>query len=537
LLRDSAGARPFDERSAASWLGAASNRLSPFRRFAATPIVRRVAALLLTCLLSLLPTLGCTQHARVLCEPLGLASSGRYLDAVGSLDETDVADSDDDRFLYHVQRGHLLHLAGEYEESNAEFDRADAVARELEPWSVSETITDYTFNEAVKAYAGEDYERAYIHYYMALNYLGLGDLDGAIVECRRLDEIFRELDARYEEGTERYQDDGFIRYLSGLLYEARGYAGDAFIDYELAVRAYLGDTGPAAGLSVPHGLLRSYVCTGEKLGREERVSSVLDGPDTLRPYDVGCDPGSRPVSGDTLGASTASSEIVVLIDSGWAPYKHEEALRVPIVRRHVPESYWERGWLELDAVVKIALPEFESVPEPGGGFRVSVENVTDLAAAGRRVEEAELVQDVDALARWSLERRRPALLARSAIRATLKTISVLKAQHEREDARERREKEGKRGSFWTWLADFFVESIMPTAVAETEQADTRGWVLLPGSIWMARVPAEPGEYDVDIQSGSGRLVHVGRLTVREGEKTFLWHRVIETPHPIRCEPS
>ena len=466
---------------------------------------------------------GCAQHARVICEPLNLASSGLFTEAVDSLDDTDVAESENDRFLYHVQRGHLLHLADRFEDSNAEFEKAAAVVRELEPWSVSETITDYTFNEAVKAYSGEDYERAYVHYYMALNYLGLGDLDGAIVECRRLDEVFRELDARYEEDTGRYQDDGFIRYLSGLLYEASGRRDDAFVDYELAVRAYEGEATSESAERMPEGLLESYVCLGRRLGRDERVASVVGRAETDCPERRSVDTGQR-------------SEIIVVVDSGWAPYKREEALRVPIVRRHVPEDYWDRGWIEVDAVVKIALPEFESVPDGAGGFMVTAVGMPGGGAPGEpRSAIAEPVRDMDALARSTLERRRPALLARSAIRATLKTVSVLKAQHEREDAREEREKDGKGGSFWSWLADFFVEHVVPVAVSETEQADTRSWITLPCSIWMARIPAEPGEYELRLEPETGPSLPLGTVTVRAGERTFLWHRYFGTPHPMRCE--
>ncbi|MFH1501876.1 MAG: hypothetical protein ABIG03_02385 [Candidatus Eisenbacteria bacterium] len=466
---------------------------------------------------------GCTQHAKVLCEPLNLASRARFDEAVVSLDETDVAESKDDRFLYHAQRGHLLHLAGEHAASNAEFEKAAGVARELEPWSVTETITDYTFNEAVKAYAGEDFERAYLHYYMALNYLALGDVEGAVIECRRLDEVFRELDARYEEDTGRYQDDGFIRYLSALLYDALGEEDDAFIDYELAVRAYEGETGEGAGMGVPSELLDSYVCAGRELGRDDRVAALVG------QHDIGC---PRPLD---PGAATRS-EIVVLIDSGWAPYKREEALRVPIARHHVPEDYWDRGWVEIDAVVKIALPVLESVPNRSSEFSVAVERVSEggFGPAARSVP-AQRVQDVDGLARWALERRTPALVARSAVRATLKTVAVLRAQHEREEGRDERKKKRAETSFWTWLADVFVDHIVPIAVSETEQADTRSWILLPSEIWMARISAQPGEYELTVQPENGAHVYLGSVTVREGEKTFVSHRVFGSPHPIRCD--
>jgi hypothetical protein len=471
-----------------------------------------IAALAAITLLS-----GCAQHARVICRPLELVSGGQYSRAVEALDETSIADSPLDRLLYHLQRGHLLHLAGEYEKSNAEFEQAAAVADELEPISLTETVTDYTLNEASKAYQGEDYERAYVHYYMALNYLAMDDLEEALVECRRVDQVFRELDARYEEDTGRYQDDGFIRYLSGLIYEARGEYDEAFIDYRKAVLAYQGETGNETGMTVPSGLLRSFVCAGRRQGRGEDVAALVDS--------VGFECGPVP-----------ASEIVVIVESGWAPYKTEAALRVPIVQERVPEEYWKRP--DLEAVIKIAVPELVSVPDEEAGFSVTA--VDAASPEPRTVAFAERAQDMDALARWALARRLPALIARSAIRTTLKTVGLLKAQDAREEERKKKDEAGEERGWLSRLFDFAVDHVAPIVVGETEQADTRGWITLPSEIWIARLGVEPGEYEilVEPESGSGSLSRgrsLGVVSVDRGQIVFRSCRVLDVPHPMRCD--
>jgi hypothetical protein len=476
--------------------------------------IRAIAALTAIAL-----AFGCAQHALVICRPLELVSGGQYSRAVEALDETNIADSPLDKFLYHVQRGHLFHLAGQYVESNREFEAAVAVAEKLEPFSLTETVTDYTLNEASKAYQGEDYERAYVHYYMALNYLAMDDLEEALVECRRVDQVFRELDARYEEGTGRYQDDGFIRYLSGLIYEARGEYDEAFIDYRKAVLAYRGDMGTETGVEAPSGLLRSLVCVGRRLGREEDVAAVVDSAD------FECGP--RP-----------SSEIVVIVESGWAPYKAEAALRVPVVEEHVPEEY--RGRFDLEAVIKIAVPELESVLSDDTGFIVTAVDTTPSCSPA--VALAEHAQDMDALARWALARRLPALIARSAIRTTLKTVTLLKAQDAREEERKKKEEEGEERGWLSRLVDFAVDHVAPIVVGETEQADTRGWITLPSQMWVARLEVEPGSYEVEVEpesesstSSGGRSL--GTVSVARGEFAFRSCRVLDRPHPMRCEES
>jgi hypothetical protein len=360
-------------------------------------------------------------------------------------------------------------------------------------------------NEAAKAYAGEDYERAYLHYYMALNYLEMDDLQGALIECRRLDEVFRELDARYEDDG-RYQDDGFIRYLSALIYQAMGKRDDARIDFEMAMRAYEGEMDLEAGVPVPPGLAASLEETEDRVGW------------------------ARGPAGPT--------EIVVIVDSGWAPYKVEESVKVPIHRALVPEEL--RGRTNLAALVKIAYPEFVSPPGAGVPFRAGI---ADSSGAWVSERPAELVQDLDTLARSVLERRKPALVLRSTLRATAKQVALARAKHEKEEERDRdsdkrafAEVSDERGSVWKTIFGWLFENLATQAVAETEQADTRSWVLLPAEVWMVRIPAEPGEHEVMVQALDGSApVSLGSVRLERGEKVFRSARFFGGPHPVRCD--
>ncbi len=457
---------------------------------------------------------GCTPAARVICEPLEKAYAGDLTAAIEAIDKTSIANSEKDRLLYRAQRGHLLHLAGEFEESNHEFDLAVVAANELEPVSITGAIADYTLNETVKAYVGEDFERAYLHYYMTLNYLMLDDLEGALVECRRLDEVFRKLDARYEEGTDRYQDDGFIRYLSGLIYEAMGKREDAFIDYLLAVRAYEGESGLGALMGVPQGLAESFVWLGRLLGREDETRALVDTVGVLGPVPEGM------------------GEIVVIVNSGWAPYKLEESIEFPIHRALVPEGF--RGGSYLAAYVKIAYPVFQSVPWAPDGFRVGATCAADSAAGHTVHGWAERAQDIDALARWTLERRIGAIKLRSTLRATTKQIALAKAKHDREEKRKKDDK--KDDGFGARVLMWVVENAITHAVAETEQADTRSWITLPAGMWIARIPVEPGEYEVSLTPDGGvRSVALGEVKVPAGGKAFCVARVFGGAHPVRCD--
>lgn len=462
---------------------------------------------------------GCASYTAKICEPLSLAHCGQFREAVASLDTTPVAGSRNDRFLYRAERAHLLHLAGDYAASNEEFERAAGIGEALAPHSITATLTDYTVNEVVREYPGEDYELAYLHYYMALNYLMLGDLKEASVECQRLDKVFRKLDQRYED-DDRYQEDAFIRFLSGLIHESLGDFDDALVDYEKAMKAYDGDCGRRTGVTRPESLVRSLLSVSKLLGCDSEISCRY-----------GLDGSAYP---------PVASEVIVIVETGWVPYKEEASVRLPIYRELIPPDL--RGNSNLGALVKVAYPEFHDVTWRGGRPKITVNSGGPPATAS-----AERAHDMGRLARWSLERRLSAIKTRSAMRATGKQVLLATQKAKQKEAiRDLKKKlaEAQRNAdnLLKKLAAKALEIALERAedaltilVAETEQADTRNWVFLPSEVWIARIPVEPGEHDILVSAGAGAQTSLAAVDVPPGETVFRCCRIFGGSHPVRCE--
>src|SRR5262249_10543592 len=71
----------------------------------------------------------------------------------------DLADEHDRQELcYLMELGLTLHTAGKWEDSNAVFLRAVALAEALEPTSVTGEAASLLTNEYAKSYRGEDFE-------------------------------------------------------------------------------------------------------------------------------------------------------------------------------------------------------------------------------------------------------------------------------------------------------------------------------------------------------------------------------------------
>lgn len=103
-----------------------------------------------------------------------------------------------DDVLDHLYFGALAHHAGLYQESSLWLRAAYELAEDRYSRSVSRSALSLVINDRVLPYEPGETERLLIHYYNAKNHLGMGDLDGAAVEARRISLLLDRFDAGSE---------------------------------------------------------------------------------------------------------------------------------------------------------------------------------------------------------------------------------------------------------------------------------------------------------------------------------------------------
>ncbi len=176
----------------------------------------------------------------------------------------------------------------------------------------------------------------------------------------------------------------------------------------------------------------------------------------------------------------------VLLECGYAPFKIEQNIVFPIYKGEVNDDtnsdkfavtltnrYGEpvNESIELDYVLRVALPELVSSPEPFAEAAVRV------AEGGRtREETAFVVENIDALAFEAFEARRGAILLKTVARALTKYLAKEGVDDQSEIA--------------GWVMNLFNVA--------TESADVRSWATLPQTIRMARLVLPEGTYDLEI---------------------------------------
>jgi len=104
-------------------------------------------------------------------------------------------------------------------ESNLAFEEADKLIEDYQKNIGLEALALVT-NPMVKPYKPEDFEVVMVNYFKALNYLNLGKYREALVEVRRINEKLNQLNDKYPDHKNRYQDDAFAHIVVGLKYES-----------------------------------------------------------------------------------------------------------------------------------------------------------------------------------------------------------------------------------------------------------------------------------------------------------------------------
>jgi hypothetical protein len=404
-------------------------------------------------------------------------ADGNYGAALDQVRANRPAYGDKSTVLYNLDVGLLFHYAGVPDSSNIYFFAAEKEIGELFTRSVTLAAASMLLNDNVLPYEGEDFEKVLVNVFLALNYAQKGEPDDALVEARKVDEKLREY-ARQYEGKNKYQEDAFIRYVTGVLYESRGEVNDAFIAYRKAFETYRVYT-KEYGTPAPSFLLDDLVRTATLMSFDDEAASyrAMGG----RAYTSGGVP---------------SGSVIVLVYSGRGPVKQEVRPKVSI-----PD---EKAVIHT---FQVALPKFVARHQAGRRYSVDVrqgEGVTPMMAT------TEVAEDVTAIAARTLEDRLSLIYLKSGGRALLKFLAAEKAKSELS-----KNSDDKVRNFLGSLA-------VDLTVAVTEQADVRTWRTLPAEFQIARLNIAPGDYTVRVSSSDGKYILPGEpVNVRAGKSTFL----------------
>ncbi|MCP9471268.1 MAG: hypothetical protein NNA30_00845 [Nitrospira sp.] len=426
------------------------------------------------------------------------------------------------RLLYLMDRGMALHLAGDYAQSNEALEQAEEIVERLYTRTIRSETLAFLTNDNALPYEGDPYEHVMVNVVKALNYAAQNDIAGALVEARRIDHRLNVLSDRLKgKGKNGYGNDGFARYLSGMLYEAAGDLNNAFIAYRNACEAYEAMRGWSQ-VACPPSLRADLLSSAEALGLADEVDRYRSTyPDV-----------------EWLSASARQrlAQVVMISYNGRAPRKEDlyldlpislDALQLVLLNRGFSPSFGSRDRV-MDSVlyglsgrvVRVALPRLIHQKT-----KIPVETMTLTDEQGASyATRSERVQDLTALAEKTLTERLPAMTVKAVARAATKFSMAEGAVIGSQQA------VGRDAAPWVGL---LVSLLAKGLAVASEEADKRSWRTLPDEIHVARVWVPSGRYRATVHpSGGGVAVWASEakepsLNLSPGQTIFLFRRVVQ----------
>ncbi len=390
--------------------------------------------------------------------------------------------------LYYLDEGLLAHFAGRYAESNESFFTAERLMEDLYTRSISQEAASFLINDNTRSYRGEDFEAALVNMFLALNYVGMGQWEDALVEARKVDSKLTAFNVQYPAGKKNvYREDAFIRFVMGLLYEAVGEKNDAFISFRQAEQIYRQDYRGNYGVSAPDMVIEKLLESTRDMGFTPEMREIRK----AYPY----------INRRKLPNTSDEAEVYLIDYNGRGAEKVERFFYIPM-----PDRY----------VLKFAYPEFEKRAFSAAGCRIHLKNIqTGRQYSARTV----LAEDLSSIAIVNLKNRIGRIQAKAVARVTSRYLLAKEAEKEALKKRDQNMARIYRLTFQTFMLAF-------------ENADIRHWRLLPAQIQVARVVIPRGDYECVIQvlDKNGNPINtrsMAPISIHKGEKKLIPLRTME----------
>ncbi|NOH96702.1 hypothetical protein [Vibrio sp. 99-70-13A1] len=414
--------------------------------------------------------------------------SGEYSQAQQELPEYRAGD-----ILDNFEKGRVNFLDQLYPESKTSFELADkAVTTQQDKAVISvgdsaASVGALAVNDNLTEYSPADYELGFLHLYLGLNYLKQNDLEGAVIEMRRANQVQErakkqredELNSAAKEAKSKglsanvgsilsnYPDAGdklqavqnaYLMFLSGLLYEASNDLNSAYVDYRRAL----------AVMPENQQIVERTLAVATRLGMSEDLNILSKRYGKAEPLPAGY------------------GRIIVLQEQSAVQAMDSWRLDLPV--------YDSR---DQGAIYSLALPYYPNQ---------SVDKFSQIKLDGK-VLPTSLLADVNAMAQNDLSERLPSIVIRQALRVV---------------AKDRIRKETAKG-------DDVGNLLFNVWNTLTEQPDTRSWQSLPAEVRSSSYTILSGSHTLDVGSQQYEFNTVeGQTTLiwvsRQGSHATMWHK-------------
>ena len=419
-------------------------------------------------------------------------SSGNFEQAKKLLDKDSKWEKNNHKVLYYMNQGMVHFNLGDYKKSNEYLNKADLYYEDFRKTFASEAFALVT-NPMTKPYKPEDFEVIMVHFYKAMNYIGLNNYESALVECRRINIRLQQFNESYKENKNKYARDAFAHNLMGIIYQATGDYNNAFIAYRNSLEIYESDYTELFGTKPPTQLKKDLMNSAKRMGFTNELyfyenkfgfkaeESPANSGDLVLFWMNGFGPVKSEWNFNFTNMGTKGDALMFGSD--------EMGMTFPLVITN--RSAAEQAAFKNLKVIRIAMPKYvERKP-----FAQQAEIKTSKGNY-----QLEMAENINAIAFQCLNDRMLREVGSTLLRFATKKIVEEIARKQNSN----------------------VGAVVGLVNAATEKADTRNWQSLPYSISYARVPMTEGNQKISVVQTGVRFNDSSELTIpiNKGKTTF-----------------
>jgi hypothetical protein len=411
-----------------------------------------------------------------------------------------------EKLLYMMEAGIMLHTAGEYQKSN-EFLLEAARFAEDQKISVRKQAASVLLNEEKTRYHGEEFERVLIHMYAGINFLMQQNYQSARVEFNR---VSRRLDELRRNNEEVYQQNIMARYLTALCYEIiaeidndEGALEFAYIEYKRILEMRPDYT------QVQKDLLR--------------LAHMMRDKEDQRKW------GSR-FKNVKMPEYKKKGELVVIHQSGRGAFKKSRgtlladatmkgAIIISINNMSLKQGVTIGAVMVALNSIEHPIPDYMSAPN-------KTDHIAIVSADGSKLGRTYVLEDIEKTARLSAEKRYEDTREKVAAGVAVKAVATIASSIAAEKIAEQTPlKDASK------LIGFLAGAGIGTALASQIKPDLRCWRSLPSNLQVSRIFLDPGKYTFYLQqvdnNGKNFAAEKVQVEIKENEKTIINRRTLQ----------
>lgn len=419
---------------------------------------------------------------------------GDYAHASKQLDEGKLKKQKRNKLLYFLNKGTVLFMNNQPEESNKYFQQADYFIEDYQK-NIGLKAASFLTNPSIQIYEGENFEKVMVHYYTTLNYLQQGLLDQALVECKRM-QLKLDKITDYYKGKNKYKNDAFVHLLTGIVYDAQRDYNSAFIAYRNAYKIYNEEYATNLNTSVPEQLKEDLIRTALLTGFSEEARQYQN---------------EFNLKHITLENFKNTSSLVCFWNNGFGPIKDQWSVNFTIT----PGANGWVNFVNLDLglnfpfyagndsksinslkVIRVAFPKYISREPVYTNAKIVIDSLN-------LQQPLYLAQNINKIAYVSLQDRMLKEMSEALLRLAVKQVAAAQLRKEN-DA---------------------LGSALSVVNAISEQADTRNWQTLPNTINYTRINLPNGTHQATFLVDKDQLKF--KTTLSSNQTTF---KVLQSPY-------